>query len=202
MWSSVSGEGPDDEFYRRMSPPDNEIPVAVPLNRMLARTEDAAVALIGTQVYTTGLTFTLVVRVRRGTLPMDHLHQLMWGPGNGPPAFLVGLELADGRRVDNIPGHGSVDDLVFTQGGGSGSEVSVDQEWWLHPMPPEGPLRIVVRCAPLGIEDTVTEIDTAAVNRAAERVEVLWPWTPPEHRESPPPPPPDVPPDSWFAMSS
>ena len=95
-----------------------------------------------------------------------------------------------------------MEDLVFTQGGGSGSEVSVDQEWWLHPMPPEGPLRIVVRCAPLGIEDTVTEIDTAAVRRAAERVEMLWPWTPPEHRESPPSPPPDVPPDSWFAGSS
>jgi hypothetical protein len=202
MWTADgSGEGSDDEFYRRTSPPDNEIPVAVPLNRMLARTENAAVALTGAQVYTTGLTFTLVARVRRGTLPMDHLHQLMWVPASVPPTLLVGLELADGRRLDNIPDHDSPDDLVFSDIGGSGSELSIDQEWWLHPIPPEGPLRFVLRCVPLGIEDTVTELDTSPFRSAAQRVEVLWPWTPPEQRERPPPPPPEVPSDSWFSSA-
>jgi hypothetical protein len=202
MWTAGgSGDGSDDEFHRRMSPPENEIPVAVPLNRMLARAEDAAVALVGTQVYTTGVAFTLVLRVRRGTVPTEELHQLLWGRGSGAPALLVGLELADGRRVDNIPGHRPMEDLVFTQGGGSGDELSVDQTWWLNPLPPEGMLRFVVRCTPLGLEETVTEIDTSAIRSAAERVEVLWPWTPPDYGERPQPPPPDLPPDSWFASS-
>ena len=65
MWSvGVPGEQPDEDFYRRTSRPDNEVPVALPLNVVLARTDDAAVALIGLQVYSTGVAFQLAVRTR------------------------------------------------------------------------------------------------------------------------------------------
>jgi len=38
------------------------LPVALPQNLLLARTDDVAVALIGLQVYTTGMAFELTVR--------------------------------------------------------------------------------------------------------------------------------------------
>ena len=88
--------------------------------------------------------------------------------------------------------------MVFHPGGGSGGESSIDQSWWLSPLPPEGPLRLVVRCPELGVPETVVELDGTAIRRAGGSALVLWPWQP--HADRPEPPPPaDLPPDSWFA---
>ena len=79
----------------------------------------------------------------------------------------------------------------------------MEQGWWLSPLPPEGPLRVVVRCAELGIPETSAELDGTAIRRAAAGVVVLWPWErPPEPGADEPLPPPDLPPDSWFAARS
>ncbi len=198
MWSALGGDGPDEEFYRRTSPPENELPVAVPLDAVLARTGDVAVALLGLQVYSTGLSFTLVARIRPGAADRTDLDGLLWGHHRGRSGLLLGVELADGRRATNLDGPGA-DELVFTQGAGSGGPTSADQQWWLNPLPPDGPLGFVVRCDPLGIAESRVELDGAAIRRAAEDVVVLWPWEPPAQPDRPVPEPPDVPPDSWFA---
>jgi hypothetical protein len=202
MWTVSSGDGPDEEFFRRMSAPENEIPVAVPLTTLLARTEDVAVALVGLRVYSTGLTFDLALRVRpaavsrfqpRGTWPPHGF----WHEG-----LLVGVELSDGRRLSTAdeqwpPAPGR--DAALTMAAGSGGDTTYDQTYWLHPLPPEGPLQIVVRGDELGIPETATELDGAAIRRAAGQVVELWPWAPPPHDEPVPPAAPEVPPDSWFA---
>jgi hypothetical protein len=202
MWTTGMGhDGPDEDFLRRVNPPENEIPVALPANVVLARTEDVAVALIELQVYTTGVAFTLVIRMRPSSQLRGGrgLNELIWGHGPGPGSFLLGVELSDGRRASGMPIPDRDSDLVFHPGGGSGGEASVEQTWWLSPLPPDGPLRFVVRCPELGLGETMTELDGSAVRRAAEGVVTLWPWEPPpEHRRAEPPPP-DVPPDSWFA---
>jgi len=200
MWSAFSQDGgPDPEFHRRMSAPENEIPVAVPLNTVLARTADAAVALTGLQVYSTGVSFTLAFRVRSPLEPAHRgLSDLVFEHGPSAGRFLLGIELADGRRASNVFGRDSDDGVVFHAGGGGGGELSVDQSWWLHPLPPEGPLRFVLGCAALGIEETSTVLDGAAIRRAAADVVTLWPWSPPD-RDRPPPPAPDLPSGSWFS---
>ncbi|MGY2067137.1 hypothetical protein [Blastococcus sp. SYSU DS0619] len=197
MWSA---HGPDD-LHRRMMAPTNEIPVALPLNVLLARTDDAAVALIGLQVHSTGLSFTMAVRVRGGVHPPDRLHDLMWGSrGPGSSALLLGVEFADGRRASTVGSPDKLGDgIVLTQGSGSGGELEVDQNWWLHPLPPEGPLRVVARCAEIGIDETATELDGAAIRRAADDVVTLWPWSPPTPREDRDRRGPDLPGDSWFS---
>jgi len=194
MWPA----GGDEEFFRRVQPPENELPVAVPFSALLARTDDVAVALHGLRVHSTGLAVTLSVRVRAGAASGVGLESLFFGPGRRGADVLLGVELADGRRATGLDGPGS-HDLVFIQGSGSGSSTAVDQEWWLSPLPPEGPLRFVVRSDLLGIGETSVELDGAAIRRAAEGVVVLWPWEPPPRHEPPTSPPPDVPPDSWFA---
>jgi hypothetical protein len=185
---------PDEDFYRRMSAPENEIPVALSDNVLLARTHDVAVALLGLQVYTTGISFDLSVRVRPGGLPAVDVQQVLWRPRPGAPPLLVGVELADGTRVDNLSRQRPGGDVVFTQGSGSADEHSAVQTWWLSPVPPGGPLRVVVRCPELGITETAVELDATPIRQAAERVVELWPWSAPE-----PPRPPDLPADSWFA---
>ena len=203
MWH-VGGGGPDPEFVRRMHPPENEIPVALPLTAVLARTDDVAVALLGLQVHTTGLTFTVTVRARPsgGVSTRDLSEFFFHHRGELRERFLFGLEFSDGRRVvasEWGPPQGD-DDVVLTGSGGSGGDSVVDQSWWLSPLPPEGPLRVVVRCVELGIEETTTELDGTAIRRAAADVVELWPWEPPRFDDRPPsPPPPDVPGDSWFA---
>jgi hypothetical protein len=209
MWASYGTpeDGPDEEFFRRMSAPENEIPVAVPLNTVLARTDDVAVALQRLSVYTTGVSFDLVVRLRPDAARAGgrDLNEMLWGHGPAPDQgrFLMGVEFADGRRASNVSGrHGPVpgDEIVFTQGGGSGGMASVEQSWWLYPLPPQGPLRFVLRCPELGIDETSVVLDGAAIRAAADAVVVLWPWTPPPGSGPPEPPaPPDLPADSWFA---
>jgi hypothetical protein len=54
MSTASSRHGPDEEFLRRMSAPDNEVPVTLPVDVVLARTDDVAVALLGLQVYPPG----------------------------------------------------------------------------------------------------------------------------------------------------
>ena len=72
-----------------------------------------------------------------------------------------------------------------------------------EPVPPPGPLRLVVRCTDIGIEETVVELDGTALSRAVDEVVTLWPWEPPRDRSpEPPPPPADLPADSSFARSS
>jgi hypothetical protein len=202
MWSSTFSDGPSPEDFHSWSAPENEIPVALPLNTVLARTDDVAVALQHLSVYTTGVALQLVVRMRpeAAVATSQDLNELVWGHGPSGGRFLLGVELADGRRATGLGPPGGSGGVVFTSGGGSGGQASVEQSWWLHPLPPEGPLRFVVRSPELGIEETSVVLDGTAIRRAADDVVVLWPWAPPPEASEPrPPDPPDLPADSWFA---
>ena len=195
------GAGPDQDWLRRVNPPDNEIPVALPLSTVLARTDDVAVALLGLLVYSDGVSFDLVIRLRPGRFGASDLEEALWGPrgpGAGQGRFLLGVGFADGRRVTNreLPQPGS--ELVFHSSGSGGGPHGVRQSWWLSPLPPEGALQLVLRCPGLGIPETGAELDATAIRRAAADVVPLWPWVPPA-QERPEPPPLDVPPESWFA---
>jgi hypothetical protein len=175
---SPDGEdGPDGEFLRRTGPPENELPVALPVTALLARTPDAAVAVVGLQVYSTGVSMTLLVRARRPLSPRRGLHELVHGSDGG--GLRVGVGLADGRRVASGGVPRNDPDLVWQPTGGRGRDRSVEQGWWLSPLPPDGPLTVVVRCPGLGIGETATELDGAAIRAAAADVVELWPWTPP-----------------------
>lgn len=210
MWSSTfwSHDEPDEEYLRRMGPPDNELPAAVPLNALLARTDDVAIAFLGLQVYTTGVSLDLAVRSRTSGGGRE-LTELVFehGPLLAEGRLLIGVEFADGRRASNAiwpdvgpdPQPRSADDIVFHSGSGGGGGRSVDQSWWLSPLPPEGPLTVVLSCGALGIEETSTVLDGSLIRRAVSDVVTLWPWTRPEDPGPPDFPPPDLPPGSWFA---
>jgi hypothetical protein len=200
MWSvSPSERGPDDEFYRRMLLPDNEIPVALPLHVVLVRTADVAIVLLGLDVYTTGLRFDVAVRIREPVEGRDLSESVfMMGPAT-EGLFRLGVEYADGRRTAIEGRAGSPDDVAIRAGAGSSSERSTDQSWWIHPLPPDGPLTFVVNCGALDIAETSTVIDGAPIAQAAASVVTLWPWSPPDFSDPGPPPPPEIPAGSWFA---
>lgn len=196
------GGGPDPVQARRMNRPDNEIPVSVPLNAVLARTDQAAIAVASAQVYSTGVALDLAVRCRASVVPEHrHLPELVFA--HGPESsLLVGLELADGRRVSNIQEFHGVpgpDEVFFHPAGGGGGRLSVEQSWWLSPVPPAGPLHVVVRCEPLGIPETRTVLDAGPLAAAASGVVELWPWEPPPEMRPPGERDRRIPRGSWFA---
>ena len=203
MWNSGVLVGDDDgedpgAFLRRAMPPDNEIPVAVPLNLLLARSDDTAVAWTGTAVHSTGTAFTLLATTRRTDLP---LNDVFWHNVGAPESLLVGVEFADGRWATNH-GDASEPGIALNSGGGSGGERTCEQRIWLHPVPPAGPLTVVVRAPSLGIEETRTVVDATPLSAAAASVVELWPWTPPRSAGfEPEPVPPPLPADSWFART-
>ncbi|MEV4759346.1 hypothetical protein AB0J86_30220 [Micromonospora sp. NPDC049559] len=72
MWVSRRGEATGEptseqveQWHRRMSPPENEIPASVGLAVLLGRTDDVAVGITQVEAFSTGFRFALAVRVRQ-----------------------------------------------------------------------------------------------------------------------------------------
>ena len=195
---------------RRMNPPENEIPVSVPISTLLARTDDIAVALIGAQAYTSGLRFDLAIRLRnepRGS--MRHRTYAMLNAYRGgeetDEQFLLGVEYPDGRTTTNFarPGFDGIpadepQKPSLAAMGGSGGGRSYDQSYWLTPLPPAGPLVVVCAWSAFDIIESRTVVDGAAIAAAGTRAVVLWPWSPSEDDGPFEPPAPRVPDGGWF----
>jgi hypothetical protein len=202
-----------EQWHRRMSPPENEFPAGVGLSVLLGRTDDVAVGLSHVEAFSTGFRFTLAVRVRqprpqltRGGLFMlisSHVHPGIDVPL--PDRLLLGIEYPDGRRASNLTdlrmqGPGTEpdrDQLVLVQQGGGGGETSVDQSYWVAPLPPQGPVNVVLAWPGFGIQESRTALDAEAIRAAAAHSRILWPPQP--AIEPPQPPAPPRPSAGWFA---
>lgn len=148
----------DFEAWRiRGERPDNEIGWGLPVSVVLAHTPDAAVAVTHMSAFTTGVAFNLAVRLRvapdgpgRGGL-----YELI--SPHGPPRgdielnrrLLLGVEYADGRTATNLstnqwpPKHHDDREPTLMPNGGGGGELSVDNAFWLSPVPPDGPFTFI-----------------------------------------------------------
>ena len=51
----------------------------------------------------------------------------------------------------------------------------MDHDYWLWPLPPAGPLRVVCQWLDQGIELTSHELETDVLRQAAERARPIWP---------------------------
>ncbi len=197
-------------------PPDNEVPNVVPVSAVLGRTPDAAVALVGLRVYTTGFSFDVSVRLRVPAEDGDAsatsglLDFYVERTGSEPRnRLLFGVEYADGRVGTNLgfPHTEPPDDVGDRQGrpplmlfphGGSGGERTYDATYWLTPLPPPGPLTFVCAWEAFGITEARFSVDGASVADAGRHANVLWAWEPERPRRRPRPPA-ALPESRWFA---
>lgn len=198
--------------WRPLGPPDNEIPRTVPINSPLGRGPDAALFITSVQAYRGGVQYTVSVRLRRRTdhQPLNLMTQFMGGPTRDTVdperRLLIGVELSDGRRAVMVnglrppsPTDEAADSAAVTLAwtpGGLHNELAAEARYWMTPLPPPGPLLMVLRWLELGIEETVTELDGTAIAAAGHDAEVLWPPAPPLA----PPHPPAPPTTGWFAQ--
>jgi hypothetical protein len=108
-----------------------------------------------------------------------------WRGGQEPGDVLrLGVMYADGRRTATTAGHPFLDDdadagrLVLLQDGGGGDARRWDGDFWVHPLPPEGPVTFVVSWPKRGVAENRGELDSAAIRAAAQRAVTLWPEEP------------------------
>lgn len=165
-------------------PSEGVAPAIVPINQLLGRDDRAALVLRNVAVYPNGV--VLEIRIFRDPhQPLDHMREhFMMRPDLWPR---IGVEFADGRRAGNSPtpffmagpdvprddeGLPTVPVLVHRGGGGGSTEFN--QDYWLYPLPPEGPLKVYATFPAIGLEEATVEIDGSAIRRAAKDAVVLW----------------------------
>lgn len=190
-----------DAWRRRMSRPDNEVPVAVPVSLLLARTGELAVSVMGMHAYSTGVTFELVVRLRqrqRGPGRQDLFNMVEAGAG-GPVenGLVLSVEYADGRRASTDGGPvwpGRTEPPpelpVLALDSASGGDVTYDASYWLSPGPPDGSVAFGCAWPALGVAETRQVVEDASFASASARAQVLWEPPPLFDEESP---------DEWAA---
>jgi hypothetical protein len=149
--------------------PAGMVPGVVPVELLVARTDDDAVLVGNLLAYPTGFDFDLAVRRRPGR------PRRRW-----PWDDDVRLEVrfADGRTADNDPRHRprGVGDrapdpplLYQSTRGPDGGHV------WLWGLPPPGPLAFTCEWPAGQIPRSRAEIDAGLVLEAAARATSLWP---------------------------
>jgi hypothetical protein len=199
-FSDMFGSAREDERDRQRAavvapswfgPPDDELPVCVPANLVIARSGRALVALSHVFAYSTGIAVELVVQARglpeRDAQRLFHEQHMPPSDDDPSPAFLrVGVEFADGSRASNLAGRRHWHDperapdgpVLMHHGGGGGSSgegrVSMRPGFWIWPVPPNGAVRIACEWPLLGITLTTVEIDGAELVSASKRALKLW----------------------------
>lgn len=169
-----------------VGPPLDVLPGVVPVELVIARSDQTVVAVTGMRAYPMGFGFTLSLRLRH--LPTRQQHQfpylLDYDPSEGhpmPDEFpRFGVQFADGGKATNLDRRPFTDGEelappVLTQGGGGGGGQIWDMEQWVWPLPPPGPLAFVCEWPVRGITESRTEIDARSILEAAERAVTLWP---------------------------
>ena len=154
---------------------------------LLAHTADTAVAVIGLLAYPNGFQFTLSAVLRepdRRHRLFEPMHRLgIYDDEPLPPEFLrVGLRLADGTTLTNLdrrwppyPFDAEPDGPLMTQQGGGGGGRRYDQEYWVWPLPPPGPITFVCAWPARDVPESRAELDAGLILTAASRAVPLWP---------------------------
>jgi hypothetical protein len=166
------------------------LPALLPWTRELGRSENAVLALRGIQVWPDSCTLNITVFSTRS------LHapgRSVFGHPMAPPApggFRFGVLFADGRRATNgdrgpwLPPPTNRDPagdpvLRMGSGGSSGGQFHFHTSAGLWPLPPDGPLTLVVARQDQGIPETRTELDGSAIQAAAAGAVEIWSDLPP-----------------------
>jgi hypothetical protein len=162
------------------SPPDNQLPVSLPLLLPLAQTDEFALWARGFSVYRNGLSFALNL-VRRHPLADPLTNPFLAGVHPGADGFRFGIEDAAGGKATNLDQPWRQRDgadprpPVLCPHGGGGNLRHLTTRYWLWPLPPPGKLTFACAWQAAGIDETQTAIETEPIRAVAEEVVELWP---------------------------
>jgi hypothetical protein len=170
-------------------PPESEIGVAVPVRATLHSTPDLVIALIDLVAFSNGFEFRIALRSKNSIEPRS----MGFGPPGGHHESLeVEIGFADGRSGKSPASQPSVEVLNYYQearegrepelpagpviglGSGGGGGRRWDFQWWVWPLPPDGPVTLLCRWPAGKIVTKSLELDGAAIRRAGAESKDLW----------------------------
>jgi hypothetical protein len=168
-------------------PSDDEHAAIFPIGETIVSNDSVAVILSMARVYSNGVEFVIDRRVRRGGADLRAWRQMqskiqgMFGQYD-PDRLRYGVALGDGQRVIVDQGSGRFGEapdthsLVQTGGGGGGSNDTwrFEDGLWLWPLPPEGPLEVVVQWPAFGVPESHAVLDSAPLRELASRARPVW----------------------------
>jgi hypothetical protein len=68
--------------------------------------------------------------------------------------------------------------MVLLEVGTGGTERQWDGRFWVHPLPPGGPVAFVASWLLYEVAETRAELDSSVIHKAAKRAVILWPGEP------------------------
>ena len=166
--------------HPRQGPPDGVLGWPVAGVTVVARADTMVVAADRIVAYPTGFEFGITVRTNDQPThgSFNDQRQRAW---SGVAAFpgesvRVSVVFADGRRgtVDNFSS-APAGEVQLIPVHGHGTQTRFDQRFWVEPLPPPGPLGVVVQWERRGLSETRADLDAGAILAAASRAETLWP---------------------------
>jgi hypothetical protein len=153
------------------------LPTVLPAVRVLGRSDNARIALVGVRCWPDGVSLDLHLMCRQ--LPRLAGPRLD-GPGD-EWAFRFGVLTSEGRRAaarEFPPGPRPIapdrSELVLRPIFGGGGRFHRRWEFYLWPLPPKGRLTMVADWPAEGIPETFTELDAGEIRSAAARAVVVW----------------------------
>lgn len=161
-----------------LGPPEGSVlPTVLPYVRLLGRSDNARIALVGLRCWPDGVSLDLRLLCRTRRFPRPRRD----GRPDGDWAFRFGVRYADRRRVavgEFSPDRRSVahgtDGLVLRPTIGGGGRFHRHWDFYLWPLPPQGRLTLVADWPAEDIPETYTELDAGEIRAAAARAVVVW----------------------------
>jgi hypothetical protein len=165
-------------------PPRDELPALLPVSELIAATDSVALAITAIRVFSDGVEFVVDRFLRRNGRSAQDWQQTQAefaGHQAGPRSRLrLGMVLRNGERlvVDPRRLENPDDPHSLTQtggsGGGSGDHYQMTERLWLWPLPPDGPIELVLQWDTFGIPESRAIIDTTPAHNLASTIRPLW----------------------------
>lgn len=169
-----------------MGPPRDVVPAVVPLEKVVASTDEVAVYLSGFWVYPAGFEFEALAVGRdeeSGLDPFSFDHSYAAEKTGEIPLqqLRLGFEFGDGSKVTNTSGQFDWEWVgnrpaapIMSGSRGQSGEGRWSETFWVWPLPPAGSLTFVCEWPAAEIPLTRSGLDAAAIIEAASRAQRLF----------------------------
>jgi hypothetical protein len=175
------------------SPPEQWVlPAVLPGPGKIAEGGQACVAISSVLCWPESVSVKLEIFTRQAARQPGDRPPFFFGRGPygrpAPDGLRFGVVFADGHRLTNfdrqtpysypIPST-PPDTPVMRPTSGGGGEFHYQQSLYIWPLPPDGPLTVVVEWPDQAIAETRTELDATAIRAAAAQAVLIWSDLPP-----------------------
>lgn len=166
-------------------PPRGVLPAYSPQRAVIFKTDQVMLIADRFLVYPTGVVVTVSLSLRKHNHDLDDLP--LGTPGHRrrhdqltDEVLRFGILFGDGSKWTNLdwrmPRDLSEPDGPFVMqrgGGGGGHQWEID--YWIWPLPVDGPLTFVASWPAFGVAESTATVNGSELRQLAEAAEVIWP---------------------------